>query len=232
MLAQLTTTYKQSPWLKAAISDWNAILEKLNLKPFFVSKGTIVYHQGSSTGSIFVVKSGRVNMSIVGIEGEEKCLFVLSSGCVFGEVVLLGTRIVGMQATAVTPVELYEIPGESIYKMLESDIRLNRIIIQSLIQKTLLLTSHVELLSFYDSSYRIIEVLTYLMEQFGKADNKGGIFIEMKFTHQELANLVGVSRVTVTNFLNRMKREGLIMKRKTGIYVTDPGRLKVMQYTI
>jgi len=191
-----------------------------------VKKGTVVYNQGSPSGKVYVIKSGRVNISIADRQGDEKCLFVLGKGCAFGEIALLSEGAKRSSATAVSPVVLYEISGEHILEGLKADIVLNQAIIKNLLKKINLLTSQVELLCFYDSSYRVIENIYWLMEQFGNPCEDGGVLIEMKFTHQEMANLVGATRVTITNIFLKMEHEGLIEKRKNGLYVRDPERLR------
>lgn len=220
------TQYKQSPWVTSDTSYWQTIVDERHLKLHSVKKGTIVYHQGSPQGIVYLVKSGRVNLSIFSEEGDEKCLFVIGKGSVFGEIALLSDSINCAQAVAMTYVELYQIPGEFVLDLLETSLAMNQEIIQILVKKAVLLTSQLEQLCFFDSELRVKESLSYLMEQFGKRDKDGGIMIEMKFTHQEMANLIGTSRVTVTNIFLEMEREGLIEKRKKGIYVRDPQRFR------
>ena len=218
--------YKQSPWVVSDLSSWQDIIDALRLKSYPVKKGTVVYNQGSPSGKVYVIKSGRVNISIADRQGDEKCLFVLGKGCAFGEIALLSEGAKRSSATAVSPVVLYEISGEHILEGLKADIVLNQAIIKNLLKKINLLTSQVELLCFYDSSYRVIENIYWLMEQFGNPCEDGGVLIEMKFTHQEMANLVGATRVTITNIFLKMEHEGLIEKRKNGLYVRDPERLR------
>jgi len=217
---------EQSPWLFSDPSNWQTVIDRLKINPLSLEKGTIIYHQGSINKKVYVIKSGRVNLSVVDKQGDEKCLFVLGSGCVFGEVAVLSGRATSSSAIAVSPVVLYEVPGEYVLEMLKININLNRVIIDNLLKKVNLLTNQIELLSFYDSSYRVSENIYYLMDHFGKPDKNGGVLIAMKFTHQEMAKLVGVTRVTVTNIFLKLEREGLIEKRKNGIYIKDPERFK------
>ena len=218
--------YNQSPWVVSDSFNWKPIIDDLNLKPYSLKKGTAVFEQGSANGKIYVIKSGRVNLSIADDQGAEKCLFVLGRGCIFGEIAVLSEGVTRTLAIAVSPVVLYEFPGEYLLGELKTNLTLNQAIIENLLEKINLLTSQIELLCFYDSPYRVIESLCYLMDQFGKRDEQGGVLIEMKFTHQEMANLVGVTRVTVTNIFLKMKQKGLIENRKSGVYVKNPEHLR------
>ena len=50
--------------------------------------------------------------------------------------------------------------------------------------------------------------------KFGREIRQGKL-IDFKLTHQELADVVGTTRITVTKTLNQFEREGLIIRPKT-----------------
>jgi len=49
---------------------------------------------------------------------------------------------------------------------------------------------------------------------------------ELKFTHQEIAGLAGLTRETTTRVLNRMEKEGVITVKNRNILIKDRERLK------
>lgn len=53
----------------------------------------------------------------------------------------------------------------------------------------------------------------------------GGILIKKRITHEDLANITGLSRVTVTNVLNHLDRLKLITKGRRKYTIIDPERL-------
>ena len=63
-------------------------------------------------------------------------------------------------------------------------------------------------------SKKIWLLLTWLASKFGRVVSKG-ILIDFKLTHQELADSLGTTRITVTKVLNQYEREGLILRPKT-----------------
>lgn len=217
--------YRHSPWALSDLSCWQLVVDELQAKPRALKKATILYNLGDSPGKLFLIESGRVNISVADEKGNEKYIFVLGEGCILGEIALLGEDVVRTSAITASPVVLYEIPGRYITERLKTDLELNQAITRSLLKKINLLTRQVEITCFYDSSYRVIENIYHMMEQFGRRDESGGVLIEKRFTHQEMANLVGVTRVTVSNIFLKMEREGLIEKRNSKIYVKDPKRL-------
>lgn len=60
---------------------------------------------------------------------------------------------------------------------------------------------------------RLWLLLKWLAEKFGR-EIKEGKLIDFKLTHQELADVLGATRITVTKILNQFEREGLILRPK------------------
>jgi len=69
--------------------------------------------------------------------------------------------------------------------------------------------SRLENLIFQDVHTRLYTLLETLAEKYGK-DIPTGRKIAIKLSHQELANLIGATRETVTFELNKMKKRGII----------------------
>jgi CRP-like cAMP-binding protein len=63
-------------------------------------------------------------------------------------------------------------------------------------------------------SERLWLLLKWLASKFGRAIQQGRL-IDFKLTHQELADAIGTTRITVTKILNQFEREGLIVRPKT-----------------
>lgn len=63
-------------------------------------------------------------------------------------------------------------------------------------------------------SKRLWLLLQWLSAKFGRVVPEGKM-INFKLTHQELADAIGTTRITVTKILNQFEREGLILRPKT-----------------
>ena len=61
---------------------------------------------------------------------------------------------------------------------------------------------------------RLWLLLTWLASKFGRIVSYGKL-IDFKLTHQELANALGTTRITVTKILNQFEQDGLIVRPKT-----------------
>ena len=58
---------------------------------------------------------------------------------------------------------------------------------------------------------RLILLLKWLADKFGRSVAEG-ILIDLRLTHQEIADTIGTNRVTVTRLINQFERDGLISR--------------------
>ena len=77
-----------------------------------------------------------------------------------------------------------------------------------------LLAFQVEDLSFLDAQKRVVHILLTLVNGLG-VKTEEGLHIQKRITHDDIARLTGLSRVTVTNILNYLERLNLIMKKRS-----------------
>jgi CRP/FNR family cyclic AMP-dependent transcriptional regulator len=66
---------------------------------------------------------------------------------------------------------------------------------------------------------RLARVLLQLSEKYGE-EVPAGTLITVRLTHEDLANLIGTSRETVTTQLNKFTRMGLVKRRARRLIVT------------
>jgi len=71
---------------------------------------------------------------------------------------------------------------------------------------------------------RLALMLLKMGERCGE-ESKSGIMLNLQLTHEELANMVGTSRQTVTSLLNTFKTEKSIIYEGRGIRILDPDKL-------
>jgi len=72
---------------------------------------------------------------------------------------------------------------------------------------------------------RLCNLLNLLKDEMGQTSEEG-IRIDMRFTHQTIANAIGTTRVTVTRLLGKLQRQGSItLDRDRHIILKNPGLL-------
>jgi CRP/FNR family transcriptional regulator len=83
----------------------------------------------------------------------------------------------------------------------------------------------IEALAFRPVPERLAGKLLELMDRYGRV-TPNGIRIDERFTHMQLAEMIGTSRETLTKVLNELRESGLIDVRDRLIWVLDADGLE------
>jgi len=74
--------------------------------------------------------------------------------------------------------------------------------------------------TFFPINNRLISLLIRLSRQYGMKNNDGSIKINVKLTHQEIANMIGTTRSSVTKTLKSLADNDLIYQQNKYIFLT------------
>ncbi|WPC43428.1 Crp/Fnr family transcriptional regulator [Clostridium sp. JS66] len=173
---------------------------------------------------IAIVIKGKVKSIICNSRGMEKVLYFLQGGEIFGEI----NYFVGGERSLIVFMEASEIAlvnKEILNKFLEENSKAYNFFIHSIVRKYRISVLQMQDSLFCSSKAKIINAIYRMLIQTTKiSENK--CLINIPMTQQELANLVGCSRITVTRTLKYLKDEKIIEMRNKKIYVLDTNRLK------
>ncbi len=199
------------------------ICENSHVKSY--SQGEIIFFEKDDSKNLFLLVRGRVKLTMLSPEGKEKVLTILQEGDLFGEISLFDHNPHPVTAEVQKSARLLTLPYDRLENMIIDKPRLALKIIESLSKKTRLLTSEVRDLVFHDATERMANLLLRFGENFGRKDD-GRTIIDLVLTHQEIANLLGVSRVTVTKTINKLIDQELITIEDKHIVIRDRQRLE------
>lgn len=187
-----------------------------------------VYLPGDPANTVYLLKAGRVKISRVTEDGKEFTLAILEPGEVFGELEVLEGTPRDTVAEALEDISICVLQRKDFEEVLQKNpdltIRLTKLIGFRLKK----IESRIEDLVFRDVPTRLAHLLLSLSKEFGK-QNEDGVRLSVKMTHQELANLIGSTRETVSATLNDFKRQGLIQQEHHAITIRDQNRLSSIQ---
>ena len=186
----------------------------------FYEKGEVIFFENDSVKKLYLLVNGKVKLSMLSAEGKEKVLTILQEGDIFGELSLFDEDPHPLTAEVVDDARLLIIPWNEMEKMIQNRPSLAIKIIEALSKKTRLLTSQVRELVFQDAAGRLASLISRLADDFGREIEEGTV-IDLVLTHQEIANLIGSSRVTVTKLINRFIDDGLLTIKKRKIIIKD-----------
>jgi CRP/FNR family transcriptional regulator len=194
-------------------------------------EGEIIFFENDSFKKLYLLVNGKVKLSMLSPDGKEKVMTILQQGDSLGEISLFDQDPHPLTAEVVEEAQLMIIPWNNLEKIIIKHPRLALKIIEALSKKTRLLTSQVRDLVFQDAAGRLASLLTRFKEDFGIAIDEGKM-INLVLTHQEIANLLGTSRVTVTKMMNRFIEENIIKIKDRKIIIINEERLGEKLQTI
>jgi CRP-like cAMP-binding protein len=196
----------------------NAIAKCLREESF--RKGEILFAEGMSCERIFIVKSGQVKIFRVSSSGREQILEVLLPGdtcaCNPGQ----AAWSCSSSAQAQTDCSVW-ILSRSIYvQMVKSDSRLSRTLNRIFAERLCKFSSLVETISMDDPQKRLIKfILEMACRPECQCSQEDCICLNM--TQEEIAQRLGLTRVTVARHLQQLKELKLISHQGRSITILD-----------
>jgi CRP/FNR family transcriptional regulator, global nitrogen regulator len=164
-------------------------------------RGKTIFFPGDPAERVYFLVKGAVKLSRVYEAGEEITVALLRENSVFGVLSLItGQRADRFyHAVAFTLVELLSAPIEQVEKALKD----------------------IETLAHRDMGSRLVSFLLILCRDFGIPTTEG-ITIDLKLSHQAIAEAIGSTRVTVTRLLGDLRQDQMISIHKKKITVHNP----------
>jgi global nitrogen regulator NtcA len=188
-----------------------------------IERGKTIFFPGDPAERVYLLRRGAVRLSRVYESGEEITVALLRENSLFGVLSLLtGQRSDRFyHAIAFTRVELVTAPATSVRRAIEQDASVGLLLLQGLSSRILQTETMIETLTHRDMSSRLVSFLLVLCRDFGVPSNDG-ITIDLRLSHQAIAEAIGSTRVTITRLLGDLRNEGLVQIDRKKITVFDP----------
>lgn len=217
-MEKVELSYKWSPWLEASYFPWEQVLHLGSKKRY--TKNCVILGNGEFVKELHYLHRGKVKLVSVNSQGEEKILWYISSGSIFGEVPFVDRNKSYSYFISEEDCIVYTFTRRIVMeKILPNypDIMMNTL--ETLTKKVRILTSQINDLTLNTPKIRTYKMLYHL---FSTNNNS-----ELCITQQELANLLGIHRVTLNQILVHLKKQGIIQQdsRKKRIIVDKPSEL-------
>lgn len=182
-------------------------------------RGSYVFTQADPPENVYYLRKGRIKLSLLREDGSEKTFFIIGENCTFGEAAVFDSKPFVATAVALEDSEVYAFSKGLLLQLMGSDLELSCALIASLSCKVGHLASQVESLTFLDVKERLVRAIAVLSSQ--ASHQSGRKRAEVQVTHQELAYMIGASRVAVSRALEELAREGKLALRNRRIIIHD-----------
>jgi len=171
-------------------------------------KNQIIFLEEETGSYMYLVLSGKVKVSKSGSAGKETILSIHRTGDFFGEMSLLDGKTAPATVSAIEDSKIISVSGADFHKYLLHNEKVMLQIIQVLCAR-LRQVWKTQSQSSSTAESRIRMGIYDLAQKHGIQDAHG-IIIDLKITHQELAEMVGTSRETVTRAIARLRDDNII----------------------
>lgn len=194
-------------------------------------RGKTIFFPGDPAERVYFLLKGAVKLSRVYEAGEEITVALLRENSVFGVLSLITGQKSDRfyHAVAFTPVELLSAPIDHVEQALKDSPDLSMLMLQGLSSRILQTEMMIETLAHRDMGSRLVSFLLILCRDFG-VPMSDGIRIDLKLSHQAIAEAIGSTRVTVTRLLGDLREQEMISIHKKKITVHNPVALS-QQFT-
>ena len=203
--------------------------QELNIEHRFmeVPKGEYIYFEAYNHNKIYFLKEGYIKIGYIDDEGNEKIKEIIRKGEIFGQFTLEKNSLNGEFAQAYKDkVSLCAFTVEDFEKMLKKKPELALRYSKQVGAKLRNIENRLVKLLNKDVKTRLLHFLWQLVEQKLGESKPEGFCMPNYLTHEDIANLIGSSRQTVTTMINELESEGILSFNRQQICFLDVKKLQ------
>jgi len=172
------------------------------------AKDSVIARQGEYIDKLMFLVKGSARSVGMGLDGTEKTFLYFSAGCFIGSEGFLHCQPVIFDLRILEDSEVLFIDKDFFHEILSQQ-NICLFLMKTIALASRVLAHQVEDATFKTTQQAICRILYCLSDD-------GQISYKPHFTHQEIADLVGVHRVTVTHILGMLKKEGIVQVQPRG----------------
>jgi CRP/FNR family transcriptional regulator len=191
-------------------SDAEDLLEVVaDRRSLRAAAGELIYPAGAPAQLLYVVRSGRVRLSRTAAEGRQVTLSLLDEGMAFGHEALCDDAPYGGSAEALEDCTLVALSRSDCARLAAARPEATLLLLAAVADRVTAAEEQLASLAFHGVGARLAGKLLELADRYGKV-TPAGVRIDQRFTHQQLSELIGTSRETLTKALNELRAAGVV----------------------
>ena len=196
---------------------------------FFISRhckaDQIIVVEEESGQALFLIKKGSVKVSHVSDDGREVILSILKSGDFFGEISLLDGK--GRSANVITleETQLMMLRRQDFLELIEQYPQISIGLLKELAGRIRKSDTHISSLSLKDAMGRVSTALVHVAEKTGRKRGEAMIIPKIP-VQQDLANMAGTARETISRVMAHFEQTGCIEKEGHRVIIKEFEKFK------
>lgn len=189
------------------------------------NKGDIILLEDDSGTALFIIISGKVKVFRSSGDGKEVILTILNADDFFGEMAILDGQKRSATVAAIEPSEVFMIQRDDFINLLHAHPEISIALLQELTRRLRNADMKIKSLSLKDAEGKVATVILQLADDVGKI-KQGKVEIDKLPLQQDLANMAGTSRETISRTLHSFAKKGLIEMDGNKLVITDYEKFK------
>jgi CRP-like cAMP-binding protein len=189
------------------------------------ARGATIFEQDSPSDAFYAIASGRVKIFKMMPSGKDVILEVFGPGDPLGAVAAYMDRPFPASAAALEDTVCVIIPRPAFFRLLENHPSLVRGLMLGLTTRLVELTNRLAELTGGRIEPRFARLFLKLGSEMGRAE-RGGTYVPLTLSRQELADLTGTTIETCIRIMSRWNKDGVVRTEKDGFVVLDRAELE------
>jgi len=188
----------------------------------FAKRRTVLF-QGEIPRGVLVLESGLIKVYGITNGGDQRTVTLLSPGDIFPVECVFGmSRVSLYYYEALTDCSVLSLQKDEFMTTLEEDVELKDQIFKAYMAHYTTATMHIYALEHSHAQEKLVYILQYLVARFGEKQANGLMKIALRLSHQDIAEMVGLTRETTAVELHRLKAKKLISYQRFSYFVNVP----------
>ena len=208
---------------KLAHEDRAVVARAASLRTY--RKGETIFEQDAPADAFYTIASGRVKIFKMLPTGKDMILEVFGAGDPLGALAAYDGRPFPASAVALEDTTCVVIPREDFFALLEANPSLVRGLMLGMTIRLVELTNRIAELSGTRIEPRFARLFLKLATDMGRRE-RGGVFIPLLLSRQELADMTGTTIETAIRIMSRWGKQDIVRTEKDGFIVVDPAKLE------
>ena len=183
-------------------------------------KGSMIILEEEFGDTLYIIKKGTVKITRVNDEGKEVILALLGVSELFGELAILDGEVRSANALAQENCTVLAISSEDFMGLLKGNFKISLGLMAELAKRLRKSDMQIEALSLSDAEHRIGVSILNLAEEMGVI-RKGKVTIDNLPFQQDIANMAGTSRETVSRIMKMFEERNMLTKEGHKVIIPD-----------
>jgi CRP/FNR family transcriptional regulator, global nitrogen regulator len=203
-------------------SQWSGYLRRRTF-----ARGKIIYQPGDPSDVLYLIHSGCVRTYRLSAEGRELTFGLLGEKDTFGELGLVGGTSRSSFAEVLEDAEISLLSKELFEELLRRHPEALYTVLGRIGERLRQAEDLIEDLVNRDVASRVARTLLQLSANFGRQSD-GGVVIDLRLPYQEIANMVGSTRETVTRAISQMQQNNWVRLEQGRLHLIDNDALATL----